>query len=99
MADTTNNLSYFSGLLQSVADRGRAWVGFRRAEPLGVESLLALSRKLLTGRGEASGAATARRILDAYAALRPAERRVWLADAAARFGPNMDALAEAARAF
>src|SRR5271154_855355 len=99
MADTTTNLSYFSGLFQSVAVRGRALVGFKRPEPLGVEQLLLLSRKLLTGRGEASGAATARTILDGYAALRPADRRIWLADAAARFGPDMDTLSQAARAF
>jgi hypothetical protein len=58
MSETTiTNRAYFSGLLQGVAERGRAWVGFRRTEPMGVEALLSLSRKLLKGQGEASGAA------------------------------------------
>ena len=99
MAETTINRAYFSGLLQSVAERGRALVGIKRAEPLGVQALLSLSVKLLKGRGEASGAATARAILDGYGALGPAERRAWLEGAATRFGPDLGALAAAARAF
>jgi malonyl-CoA decarboxylase len=99
MADTAINRTYLSGLLHSVADRGRALVGIRRAEPLGVEALLSLSEKLLRGRGEASGAATARAILDGYAVLGPAERRTWLEGAAKRFGPDLAALAAAAQAF
>ena len=99
MTETTINRAYFSGLLQSVAERGRALVGIKRAEPLGVQTLLSLSVKLLRGRGEASGAATARAILDGYGALGPAERRAWLEGAATRFGPDLAALAAAARAF
>jgi malonyl-CoA decarboxylase len=99
MTEITTNRAYFSGLLQSVADRGRALVGIRRAAPVGVEVLLNLSGKLLRGRGEASGAATARAILDSYGALGPAERRAWLEGAARRFGPDLVALAAAARAF
>jgi malonyl-CoA decarboxylase len=99
MTETTINRAYFSGLLQSVADRGRALVGIKRPTPVGVEVLLNLSAKLLRGRGEASGAATARAILDGYGALGPAERRVWLEGAATRFGPDLVALAAAARAF
>ncbi len=99
MVETTTNRTYFTGLLQSVADRGRALVGIKRAEPLGVEALLTLSRKLLGGRGEASGAAIARTILDGYAALGVFDRRAWLAGAAMRFGPDLEALAAAARAF
>ena len=60
---------FFSGLLQTVADRGRALVGYRRSGPLSVERLLDLARKLLTGRGEASGIALARSILAGYADL------------------------------
>jgi len=99
MAEPGANLAYISGLLQSVAERGRALVRPRRAEPLGVEALLALCQKLLKGRGEASGAATALAILDGYAALDAAARRAFLSGAATRFGPDLDALAAAARAF
>ena len=82
MADTTTSRAYISGLLQSVADRGRALVRYRRAEPIGVDGLLALSQKLLKGRGEASGAATARAILDGYGALIPTDKRAFLIGAA-----------------
>ena len=99
MAETASNLAYISGLFQSVAERGRALVGIRRAEPLGVAALLALSQRLLKGRGEASGAATARTILDGYAALGAAEKRAFLEGVATRLGPDLDALAAAARAF
>jgi malonyl-CoA decarboxylase len=99
MAETATNLAYFSGLLQSVAERGRALVRVKRPEPIGVAALLALSSKLLRGRGEASGAATARAVLDGYGALGAADRRAWLAAAAERFGPDFAALATAARAF
>ena len=57
VSEASANVTFFSGLLQTVADRGRALVGYRRAEPLSVERLLGLAEKLLTGRGEASGMA------------------------------------------
>ena len=99
MSDAPTNLTYFSGLLQTVAERGRALVGRRRIEAIGVEPLLALAQKLLTGRGEASGIALAGSILVAYAALPPAQRLEFLGKAATRFGPDLAALGEAARAF
>ncbi|HLW92664.1 MAG TPA: malonyl-CoA decarboxylase N-terminal domain-containing protein, partial [Roseiarcus sp.] len=99
MSDTSTSRTYISGLLQTVADRGRAWVGLRRTDPLGVEALLALAEKLLTGRGEASGVALARTILAGYASLTSPQRRDFLAKAAKRFGPDLAALREAARAF
>ncbi len=99
MTDTPTHLSYFSGLLQSVAERGRALVRSRKAEPLGVDALLAQCQKLLRGRGEASGAANASVILEGYAALTSAERRAFLIGVAERFGPDLKALSEMARAF
>ena len=99
MTETPTQLSYLSGLLQSVADRGRAWVGMRKPEPVGVEALLSFSQRLLKGRGEASGEATAAIILDAYSAFGAAEKRAFLVGVAERFGPDLEALAAAARAF
>ena len=99
MAEASTNIAYFSGLLQSVADRGRALVGLKRPEPMGVEALLALAQKLLKGQGEASGAATAGALLGGYGMLSKADKRAWLEGAAERFRPDLDRLAEAARAF
>ena len=97
MSDASH-LAYFSGLLQSVAERGRALVR-RRVEPIGVEALIAQCQKLLKGRGEASGAATAQAILDAYAALARDDRRAFLTGVAEKFGPDLGPLAVLARAF
>jgi hypothetical protein len=51
VTQASTNVTFFSGLLQTVADRGRALVGYRRTEPASVERLLATARRLLTGRG------------------------------------------------
>lgn len=99
MSETSTNVAFFSGLLQTVADRGRALVRYRRAAPLSVERLLVLAQTLLTGRGEASGMALAASILAGYSALAPAQRLEFLTGAATRFGPDLDALRSAAEAF
>ena len=63
------NSSFFSEMLQSIADRGRALI--QRREPSRERSagLVELCEALLSGRGEASGVALARDILSRYAAL------------------------------
>jgi malonyl-CoA decarboxylase len=99
VSETSANVAFFSGLFQTVADRGRALVGYRRPEPLSVERLLGLAQKLLTGRGEASGIALARSILAGYSVLTPAQRLEFLTGAATRFGADLAALGDAARAF
>jgi malonyl-CoA decarboxylase len=99
VTEASTNVTFFSGLLQTVADRGRALVGYRRAEPASVERLLVGAGRLLRGRGEASGVALAASILAGYAALAPAQRLEFLVGAASRFGPDLGALGEAARAF
>ncbi len=99
MNEVSANVAFFSGLFQTVAERGRALVGYRRLEPLSVERLLNLAQKLLTGRGEASGIALARSILAGYARLAPPQRLAFLTGAATRFGHDLAALSQAARAF
>jgi len=61
--------SFFSDMLQSIADRGRALI--HRREPARERSagLVELCEALLSGRGEASGVALAREILARYATL------------------------------
>ncbi len=63
------NSSFFSEMLQSIADRGRALI--QRREPARERSagLVELCEALLSGRGEASGVALAREILARYATL------------------------------
>ena len=100
MVDTSStHFEYLAGFWQSVAERGRAWVGSRRPAPLGVEALIELCRRLLRGRGEASGAAAASAALAGFESLGEAEKRDFLKRVSEAFGPDLDALAEAARAF
>ena len=99
MAETTTRFEYLTGFWQSVAGRGRAWVGARRPAPLDVQGLIELARKLLGERGESSGAATAQVLLAGYGALGEAEKRVFLARLGDEFGPDLEALQQAARAF
>jgi malonyl-CoA decarboxylase len=60
-----------------------------------VRALTALSTALLSGRGEASGVARARHVLDRYRELTPKERLAWLEALAEQFGPDADRLASA----
>jgi malonyl-CoA decarboxylase len=66
---TALNASFFSEMLQSIADRGRALI--QRREPARERSagLVELCEALLSGRGEASGVALAGEILARYATL------------------------------
>jgi len=99
VSEASTNVTFLGGLLQTVAQRGRALVGYRRVEPLSVERLLSFAQTLLTGRGEASGIALAQSILAGYSALAPAQRLEFLTGAATRFGPDLAALGGAAQAF
>jgi malonyl-CoA decarboxylase len=62
------NSTFFSEMLQSIADRGRALINRERREPAHERSagLVELCDELLSGRGEASGVALAREILTHY---------------------------------
>src|SRR4051794_1458397 len=100
MSESSTHFAYISGLWQSAADRGRAWVGIRRPPPpLDVEALIDLARKLLSGRGEASRAATAAALLAGFAALTDSQQRAFLMRVSDVFGPDLVALQDAARAF
>ena len=72
------NTSFFSEMLQSIADRSRALIKRERREPAHERSagIVELCEELLSGRGEASGVALAQEILARYARTdhRPAHR-------------------------
>jgi malonyl-CoA decarboxylase len=63
------NSSFFSEMLQSIADRGRALIQRREPARQRSDGLVELCEALLSGRGEASGVALAREILTRYATL------------------------------
>ncbi len=84
------NASFFGELLQTISERGRALLDRtrdRRGDASArSESLLELCEGLLSGRGEASGVALAREILNLYAELTTGPRIAFFEALAHRFG-------------
>ena len=92
------NVSFLQDLLSTIADQGRqylpaALVGSRK------EDITALAAALVSGRGEASGVAIAREILDAYRAMSGEEQRGFFRFLAEHFKPDADKVSAAATAF
>ena len=81
------NTSFFSDMLQSIADRSRAFLRERR-EPARDRSdgIIELCEALLSGRGEASGVALANEILADYAELTVGPRIAFFEELARTFG-------------
>jgi malonyl-CoA decarboxylase len=84
------NTSFFSEMLQTIADRGRALISRERREPAQEQyaGLVELCEALLSGRGEASGVALAREILAHYADLTIGPRIAFFETLAKTFGPD-----------
>jgi malonyl-CoA decarboxylase len=90
--------AFFSDLLASISERGRTLL--RRAGPSDTRrpdasDLIELCEALLSGRGEASGTAIAREVLDRYQQLDEAGRVSFFATLASTFGPDREKLAQA----
>jgi len=100
------NTTFFGEMLQTISERGRALLDrtrLRRGDPgHSSDSLAELCEELLSGRGEASGAALAREILSRYAELTTGPRIAFFEELSTRFGVDpkrMDAaIAEWGRA-
>jgi len=81
------NTSFFSDMLQSIADRSRAFLRERREPARGRSAnLIELCEELLSGRGEASGVALANEILGDYAGLTIGPRIAFFEALARTFG-------------
>jgi malonyl-CoA decarboxylase len=95
------NTSFFGELLQTISDRGRAFLARdRRGAPAArSESLIELCEDLLSGRGEASGVALAREILTQYAALTTGPRIAFFEALAQRFGTEPERMEQAIAAW
>jgi malonyl-CoA decarboxylase len=91
------NNAFFSDLLASISERGRTLL--RRAGSSDgkqdASDLVALCEALLSGRGEASGTAMAREVLDRYHHLDPSNRLAFFETLARKFGPDREKLAQA----
>ena len=97
------NTSYFSDMLATISERGRALIDRareRRSEPAErSESLADLCEELLTGRGEASGVALASEIFAKYSELTVGPRIAFFEALAERFGTDKAALDDAVAAW
>jgi malonyl-CoA decarboxylase len=93
--------AFFTDLLATISERGRSLL--RRGEPADgkedASDLVELCEALLSGRGEASGTAMAREVLDRYHELDENGRRTFFEALASNFGPDKDKLAEAIKAW
>jgi malonyl-CoA decarboxylase len=89
--------AFFSDLLATISERGRSLL--RRGDAPdgkeGASGLVELCEALLSGRGEATGTAMAREVLDRYHDLDEAGRRTFFEALARDFGPDREKLAEA----
>jgi malonyl-CoA decarboxylase len=91
------NNAFFSDLLSSISERGRTLL--RRSGSSGdkqdAAGLIELCEALLSGRGEASGTAMAREVLDHYQHLDAAGRLAFFEALARNYGPDREKLAQA----
>ena len=89
--------AFFSDLLASNSERGRTLL--RRAGSSDAKQdasdLLQLCEALLSGRGEASGTAMAREVLDRYHDLDEPGRLSFFGELARKYGPDRERLAQA----
>ena len=91
------NASFFQDLLGSIAERGRSLIERSGGRPGGratasPATLEGLCRDLLSGRGEASGVALAKQVLDLYGRATAADRLAFFRLLARDFGPDRDRL-------
>ena len=91
--------SFFNDLLSTIVDRGRAIVERGRDKRPSGGNLAGLAEELLSGRGEATGVAIARDLLDSYAELDSAGRTAFFRALATNFGTDPEAVQAAATAY
>jgi len=87
--------NFLGGLLQSVSERGRAFMGYTRDLQVSPEDSLKQAEALVSGRGEATGVAIARNILAAYTGFSSDDRSKFVLGITRRFGPDLGKLRQA----
>ncbi len=93
------NVSFFQELLSSVAEQGRALLPRSLFGAGAEEDIEALARALISGRGEASGVAIARELLDRYAQLGSNDHQKFFRFLATELRPDGKRVADAAQAY
>src|SRR5580698_5842952 len=95
------NNAFFSDLLSSISERGRTLLrrGGSSDARQDASDLIELCEALLSGRGEASGTAMAREVLDRYHHLDEAGRLAFFRTLSSSYGPERGKLAQAIKAW
>jgi len=93
------NVSFFQELMATVAEQGRALLPKALFRDVGGQSLEVLARALMSGRGEASGVAIARQLLNQFKKATGEERLAFYRFLAEDLQPDAAGVAEAARAY
>jgi malonyl-CoA decarboxylase len=91
--------SFFSDLIDTLTERGRALLGRLDRSAIPQVDLTALGELLLSRRGEASGVALAQALIASYKAASEKERLTFLRSLAERFGPDRARVEAAIEAF
>jgi malonyl-CoA decarboxylase len=90
------NVSFLQELLNTVAEQSRQLIPWALSSD---DDIVALSRALMSGRGEASGVAIAREIVQVYQGLSPQQRRAFFEFLADGMAPNPTTVRAAAEGF
>jgi malonyl-CoA decarboxylase len=98
-AEFSMNVSFFGELLTTISERGRQLLDFSGITSSPGESIEDISRALLSGRGEASGVALARQVLQRYEALDHGARHTFFRFLAEAFSPDSEKVEKTAKAF
>ncbi len=93
------NVSFFQELLTTVAEQGRALLPKSLFGPNERDDVQELAGALISGRGEASGVAIARALLDRYKMLGPDERSAFFRYLAEAMQPDAGDVAAASRGY
>ncbi|WP_265517331.1 malonyl-CoA decarboxylase [Nitratireductor luteus] len=96
-----NGATFFSDMLQAITERGRRIlsIGPRDHQAQGMGAIEAACETLLSSRGEASGMALAKGILDRWEQFSPTQQRDFMTMLLSRFGPDTERLETAIDAY
>lgn len=89
------NVSFLQELLNTVAEQGRSLIPWSLRSADAEQDIRQLSLALMSSRGEASGVAIARQILNCYASLTNDQRRHYFGFVAGEFAPDPARVKEA----
>jgi malonyl-CoA decarboxylase len=93
------NVSFFGELLTTISERGRQFLDFSGFTSGPGETTEDICRALMSGRGEASGVALARQILQRYEGLDQEARHSFFRFVAENFAPDGETVEKSAKAY